>query len=303
MEARMLFIHALTPLHPGTGQGVGVIDLPVAREAATGLPYLPGSSLKGVLRDRCGDNGYCKEIFGPETNDKNDSKAAAALFTDQRLLLLPVRSLAGTFAWVTSPFILQRLLRDRRNAGDLEEPTQVSSFLDGAKETALVTGSNKLSIAVGGEKKIILEDLELQSKAVKNAREWSDWLAARLFADDPAWQKTVAEKFCIVHDDVFSFLLQTATEVIARNQLTEDKTSNNLWYEEALPAETVLCGLVVAHQVGDNGLAPDEVFAEVDKLTGDVMQLGGNATIGRGLCRLSLTATGGANGHLAAETG
>ncbi len=51
MQARLLFTHALSPLHAGTGQGVGVIDLPIAREKATGLPFLPGSSVKGTLRD------------------------------------------------------------------------------------------------------------------------------------------------------------------------------------------------------------------------------------------------------------
>ena len=48
----LLFLRALSPLHAGTGQGIGAIDLPIAREKATGIPYLPGSSLKGVLRDR-----------------------------------------------------------------------------------------------------------------------------------------------------------------------------------------------------------------------------------------------------------
>ena len=55
MKSRLVFVHAISPLHAGTGQGVGVIDLPVAREKATGLPYFPGSSLKGVLRDACED--------------------------------------------------------------------------------------------------------------------------------------------------------------------------------------------------------------------------------------------------------
>ena len=35
MNARLLFVHALSPLHAGTGQGIGAIDLPIAREKAT----------------------------------------------------------------------------------------------------------------------------------------------------------------------------------------------------------------------------------------------------------------------------
>src|SRR5260370_29440413 len=114
MNAQLTFVHALSPLHAGTGQGVGVIDLPIAREKATGLPFLPGSSLKGPLRASLADKDLRNAIFGPETTEINpeDNYASSVQFSDQRLLLLPVRSLAGTFAWVTSLFVLRRLLRD-----------------------------------------------------------------------------------------------------------------------------------------------------------------------------------------------
>src|SRR5438552_9499010 len=102
MNARLLFIYAISPLHAGTGQGAGVIDLPIAREKATGLPFLPGSSLKGALRALCVDDVKRKKIFGPDTldSDPNSDYASSIQFSDQRLLLLPIRSLAGTFAWV-----------------------------------------------------------------------------------------------------------------------------------------------------------------------------------------------------------
>src|SRR2546421_6392475 len=112
MNAQLTFVHALSSLHAGTGQGDGVIDLPIAREKATGIPFLPGSSLKGTLRDSCKD-ARKEKVFGPQ-NDKADEYAGAVQFSDQRLLLLPIRSLAGTFAWVTSPYILDRFARDIR---------------------------------------------------------------------------------------------------------------------------------------------------------------------------------------------
>ena len=113
MQTKLLFIQALSSLQPGTGQGVGVIDQPVSREKATGLPYLPGSTIKGVLRDcweleRIPD---LEEVFG-QTTQANEPYAGSVSLMDGRLLLLPVRSLAGVFAWVTSPFILNRLIRD-----------------------------------------------------------------------------------------------------------------------------------------------------------------------------------------------
>src|SRR5712692_8408987 len=116
-NARLTFVHALSPLHAGTGQGAGIIDLPIAREKATGLPFLPGSSLKGPLRARCKPE-YARQVFGPEAADMQteNNHASSAQFSDQRLLLLPIRSLAGTFAWVTSPYVLRRLARDIEDA-------------------------------------------------------------------------------------------------------------------------------------------------------------------------------------------
>src|SRR5437870_13133969 len=131
MNARLLFIYAISPLHAGTGQGVGVIDLPIAREKATGIPFLPGSSVKGTLRDLCKDPKK-EDVFGPETTNA-DEFAGAAQFADQRLLMLPIRSLAGTFAWVTSPYLLKRFLRDAKDANPKASPQLAAPSVDDKK--------------------------------------------------------------------------------------------------------------------------------------------------------------------------
>lgn len=308
MNAKLIFTHALTPLHPGTGQGTGVIDLPIAREVATNLPYLPGSSLKGVLRDACSDPKTCAHLFGPRTKDipEDTLHAGAAQFTDQRLLLLPVRSLAGTFAWVTSPFVLCRLQRECQAIGITDCPTAVPNpaFVNKVAHAA-VTNLCQLKI----QQKIVLEDIDLVPDEAETATQWAGWLGKQLFNQE--WQTILSQKFCVVPDDIFSFLLETATEVIARNELTENKTSNNLWYEEALPAETVLSGLVIAQQVNkrdqngevDQGLTPAKVLEEVATLTKGMVQLGGNATVGRGLCQLSMSLNGGQNANATTTSG
>lgn len=46
-------IRALTGLHIGGSPGalaIGNVDMPVIRDAVTGRPYIPGSSLKGKMR-------------------------------------------------------------------------------------------------------------------------------------------------------------------------------------------------------------------------------------------------------------
>lgn len=284
MQAKLLLIHSLSPLHAGTGQGVGIIDLPIAREKATGIPFLPGSSIKGVLRDKCVDDSLKKQVFGPDTANAADH-AGSVQFADARLLLLPVRSLAGTFAWVTSPLLLERFRRDADGSKDLMLPPMPALP---AGETDCVVANGGCELLLQPQGLIVLEDLLLEPKLDANTTIWADWLGRHLFPGDLYWHSALKARLCVVSDNVLGFLLQTATEVTARIQLEPDKKTvkrGALWYEEALPTETVLSGLVLASSVKADAAV---VFKTVGDLTKDALQLGGNATVGRGLCRLRL---------------
>ena len=109
--SNLYWINALTPLHVGSGRGVGFIDLPVMREKATNYPIIPGSSVKGVLRDyftRLNKGGdKIDVVFGTCSEDASNS--GSLMFSDARCILLPIRSFKGTFAYVTSPLLLQFL--------------------------------------------------------------------------------------------------------------------------------------------------------------------------------------------------
>jgi len=292
MQAKLLLLHALSPLHAGTGQGVGVIDLPIAREKATGIPFVPGSTVKGVLRDACDDKTRRKQVFGPET-DRASEWAGSAQFTDQRLLLLPVRSLAGTFAWVTSPLLIQRFLRDEANVPTLQ-PTKTPPA-PANDETCVVAANGicKLILTQDRNEQVVLEDLALTPTKDANLTQWAGWLGAQLFPTDGYWKTALQQRLCIVSDDVLSFLLQTATEITARIRLDDDKKTvaqGALWYEEALPAESVLAGLVLATPIKASGAKVNDVFKTIGDLVHDkTMQFGGNATVGRGLCRMRLS--------------
>ncbi len=82
-EAALLFIHAQTSLHPGSGVALGVVDLPVQRERHTQWPVIPGSTLKGILRDACsrqdGNSEQLQAVFGPEKNHAADHAGALSL--------------------------------------------------------------------------------------------------------------------------------------------------------------------------------------------------------------------------------
>ena len=287
MDAKLLFLHALSPLHAGTGQGVGVIDLPIAREKATGIPYVPGSSLKGVLRDACTDKDLRERVFGPDTGNA-DEYAGSIQLSDFRLLLLPVRSLAGTFGWITSPLLLRRLVRDVAMCQGLRPPTAVPDLAKGQTTCAVSDQDCALLMNVGKSDQVVLEDLLLTAEKSADVALWAGWLGEHLFKADGYWQGALRSRLCIVHDDVLNFLLETATEVTARIRLEADKKTvaqGALWYEEALPAETVLSGLVVAAEVKSK---KDEIFKTIEKLTQTPLQVGGKATVGRGLCRVRL---------------
>src|SRR5438270_11248357 len=201
MNARLTFVHALSPLHAGTVQGVGVIDLPIAREKGTGLPFLPGSSLKGTLRARCSAQ-ECKQVFGPDTIEvQTDSNhASSAQFSDQRLLLLPIRSLAGTFAWVTSPYVLRRLMRDIADA-EVTPPKEGGILTIPDTDTcAVVNTQSKITINMT----VYLEDLDLKAQIDDATTEWAKWISERVFLNDKSWQQMLRERMCVVHDDVFN---------------------------------------------------------------------------------------------------
>ncbi len=303
MTARLTFIHALSPLHAGTGQGIGVIDLPIAREKATNIPYLPGSSLKGAIRD-CHTNQlfdkYFKELQDEkEARKKADQEAArifgeaaseqayagSAVFSDQQLLLLPARSLRGTFAWATSPYTLQRFKRDAEGAGvDVAGLSDLPEITD----TACLVAQEKSDLT-DEKQQVFLEDFDLQGKTDPAVDTWASFIGGKVFEDEK-WRKELKARFCVLSDNVFNFLLEHGTEITARIRLEEQtKTvaSGALWYEEALPAETILSGLLVAVK---GKAAPKEVFETIDDILTrhKVVQLGGKATVGRGLCSISL---------------
>ena len=293
MQAKLYFIHTLTPLHTGTGQGVGVIDLQIAREKATGIPYLPGSSVKGVLRDASltMDKTQTLAIFGPDTENASDY-AGALQVTDARLLALPVRSLLGVFAWVTSPLLLRRFQRDGHYAaGRVTLPTTVPTpaAVTECRVHSEVCVLTEKPAKQGDPKMIYLEDLDLQAQPDAGAKAWAEAIAASVLGKDTEWGRLFQERFCIVHDDVLGFLLETATEVVARIKLQDDVKTvqrGGLWYEEALPAESILVGIFAAQEVKKSGATPAAAFTHLKSLLEQPLQFGGAATVGRGICRL-----------------
>ena len=291
MQARVFHLHTLSALHIGTGQGVGVVDLPIARSKATNLPLVPGSALKGVLRDEAKeqwqlDFSQINRLFGPDSSN-DDSHTGAVAFGDAQLLLLPIRSFSGTVAYATCPFILQRYARDLQL--DFSPITQQDT-------TALLSHNSVLEIV--STHKIMLEDLDLNAKQDAQADEWAKHIANSLYPnevrDAENWREQLTKRLVILPDNIYSFLVDTATEIRMRIRIdrkTRMVKKGALWSEENLPAETVLWGVMGISQAHDKSGQSAAQLSDCIPAGESNIQLGGKHTVGRGLCRLLIAAS------------
>ncbi len=292
MTPKLYHLHALSALHCGTGQSASVIDLPIARDRATHLPMVPGSSLRGVLREdfAARDDAESKQLeitlFGPSRIEGAEGAkkphAGALAVGDAHLLLLPVRALAGIVAYATCPYILKRYAALMRYAtyvagADLEIPIP--------NETEAIHTSNNQNHISG---KVVLEDLDLHGHAEPAAESWAEKIATVIFPDDENAQTDLKERFLILPDAVFAFLAETATEIrtrIAIDRNTGTVRKGALWYEENLPAESVLWGVYALSDSRVEGETFSAASLETKIPAQLLLQLGGKAGVGRGLTR------------------
>ncbi len=280
----LLALYAQTNIHAGTGQNtISSIDLPIQREAHTGYPCVYGSATKGALRakfDADSDKATTNRLFGSETSGDNGNAGCLAI-TDTRLLLLPVRSLTSHFKWVTCPALLNRFKQDMARMGkEIKAQTPTLKAEEAQVHTGAETGA------------LYLEEYRLTVQA-NNFSVWIEHLVPMM----PEDSKTALEKqLTVVSDDLFAFLAQNSTPVHAHNKINSDtKTvvAGALWWEESLPADTLLYTCI--HAFNGRELTEDKKHSQVtavDNLAAftsamsgkPYLQIGGNETTGMGFC-------------------
>lgn len=297
-ETTTLYLYVETPLHAGTGSGLSSIDLPIQRERTTQYPMIQGSGIKGKLRataeDAFGESGKQKvaTIFGPSNKGGETSDHAGALIAgDARILLFPVRSLNGVFAYTTSYDVLNRFKRDMER-GHTEQviPWNVPSPID---NKALVTANS----VVQANNTLVLEDFSFETQADPQVDAIAKWIAESALPDLGAgdyWANKVRNSLVILPNDDFRDFSLYATEIITRVRIDRTKKTvekGALWTEEHLPTDTLLYVPIYATKARNNGSTMDakEVLDAVKPLgagKGNYLQLGGDETVGRGLVRI-----------------
>ena len=316
---RIIFLIAETPLHPGSGSETGIVDLPIQRERHTEFPKIESSALKGCIREafessnpelevggrkvhakdkvRYKENGteretdYISLVFGPEEGEHH---AGAFAITDARILLFPVKSLKGVFAWITCPFVLERFKRDMEMAGvNINQIGEVNF-------SSLENTVSSSEIVVSG--KVVLEEFAFDVRENEDTKKLSRFFSDIIFSDNKFWKEKLQKNLVVLSDDDFTQFVKTSTEVVTRTKI-DDETGTvkegALWTEEYLPQDTVMYSIVMFSALRvvrdeQKGVFKTEDSEEEAKRVEEffvkgipeVIQIGGNQTIGKGFVRV-----------------
>jgi CRISPR-associated protein Cmr4 len=321
----LLYLYTETLLHVGTGSGLSSIDLPIQRERTTHYPTIAGSSIKGKLRatatmlNKHNQKNISEliiaELFGSERENAQTQQtentggqpitgrqehAGALIVGDARLLLFPVRSLYGIFAYTTSYYALHRFIRDAQLSLQTSPDWQLSELPESLTTPhALVTDE---SYVTSGNT-LILEEFNFEAEESTIVTTIAQWLAENALPQkgesNSYFVNKLKHSLVILSDNDFNDFISYSTEVVTRISIqssTKTVTEGGLWTEENLPSDTLLYVPIYAT---DSRISsenqPDaqqkktgaEILTKAGKIlpSGEYIQLGGDETVGRGLVR------------------
>jgi CRISPR-associated protein Cmr4 len=282
-----VFLYAVSPVHMGAGTAVGVIDNPIQRERHTHHPCFAGSGIKGAVRHGFkalnGDRSLIKPLLGPEPG-ASDLHAGAVSFGDAQLVALPIRSLKGGYVYATCPQALaraQRLLRLIGAAADWTLPPLEEG-------RCLIANPSLMS----GER-LHLEAFEYDAQVSPPLTAISADLSALALPDANQYsffRDKLKTDLVLLHDTDVAYFAENATLVEPHVRIDPDTgtaADGGLFYTENLPPESLLIAPLLASQTrgGREGkMDAFEVFAKIRTvIDGRLLQIGGDATTGRGL--------------------
>lgn len=306
-RSALLFLYCVSPLHMGAGTALGAIDNPIQRERHTRHPMIVGSGIKGALRHACwsrhrdqdaAERNRLRLVFGPDTQASSEHAGALSL-SDAQIVCFPVRSLRHTFVYATSRTALARLTRLLLTQLNGHAPDFARRSLpDVKREAAVVLDDNLL-----GQNRLTLEayQFEKTQAGVDDLRAVARWLADHAVPGEHTYfRDKLSRHLVLLHDDWFDHFVQHATVVEPHVRINDESGTaddGGLFYTENLPPECLLVSVAMASRSrkpaknAQEGGGPDRVadMSAEDVLEyvragfhGRLVQLGGDATTGRG---------------------
>jgi len=275
----LYIIENLTNLHAGSGDSnYGIVDKQVQRDAVTELPTIHASGIKGAMRELLayhigGENveegnkdDLIIDIFGSNPKDQKNFSVGSHNFYQAHLLAMPARSNAVSYFLATSPSVLDDFckwierLQISFDANVLKELKALKTSVN-----PIAYASKRAAISLEGGEPLFVDEYEMNGIETK---ELSDTLKA-FFGHD---------YICVLNSNKFKDLCKRLP-VIARNHL-DSGISKNLWYEEVVPARSLFYWAVERPTHNTN------LKGKLQKFTNMKVQIGGNASVGYGLCEL-----------------
>ena len=297
-EKALLTFYAETPVHMGAGQSVSYVDLPVQRERITGFPTLWASGIKGVIRDLAtrkwnNDKNKVEVIFGPE--ESAEEFASCISITDAKILLYPIRSVRGVFAWITCPFVLKRFKEDLESINisfKLNETEILISEPQNDNE-AIVSPNSILKLS---ENIISLEEFVFNIQKSSEVDTLGEFIKNLLPQNELI--NSLIQRLVIVKDDIFKDFVNYAVEIRTRIKIEQSKgtvESGALFTEEFIPSESIFYSLIFMtnpYTTYDEINSAERVKEELNSLLNNkLLQLGGDETIGMGFMKVKFYCT------------
>lgn len=283
-----LFLYAISPVHMGAGQAVDVIDNPIQRERHTGHPCFAGSGIKGAVRHSFkalgGDETLITRLLGPDAGS-SDLHAGAVSFSDAQLVALPVRSLKGGYIYATCPQALSRAQRLLSLTGTTTNWPALS-----VQEGQCLLANPAL---LSGDK-LHLEAFEYAAKVSEELAILAEDLSGKVLpasAEYSFFRDKLKSDLVVLSDTDFAYFARNAMLVEPHVRIdpeTGTAKDGGLFYTENLPPESILIASLLAGQTRtgkkEDALDAEEVMHTMTRLLdGKLLQVGGDATTGRGL--------------------
>src|SRR5690625_363151 len=286
-----LFLYATSPVHMGAGQATGVIDNPIQRERHTNHPGFAGSGIKGAVRHGFeslgGDEALINSLFGPEAGS-DKLHAGAVSFGDAQTVCLPIRSLKRGYVYATCPQALARTQRLMHMVGAPVDWPAIPVLSEGQCALAnreLLSENNKQHLEA-----FEYEPDDGQQAAVSAIAEY---LTDNALPGDEAsafFRDKLKTDLVILSDTDFAYFAEHAMLVEPHVRIDSDTgtaADGGLFYTENLPPESLLVAPLMASKTRSGDDHKDDADGVMAKITnvldGKAVQMGGDATIGRGL--------------------
>jgi CRISPR-associated protein Cmr4 len=275
------YLYSLAPIHCGGEGDLGNI-LDSVREVHTNYPYIPGSSLRGCIRDEVKfsqtdeteGKAIADRLFGKELDTSSGTMGVhQTWFGDARLLWIPMRTIAlegagDAFTWVSC----HSLIRD--HALISRQPN--CSFPSHAVGTR--TGNYWVA-----DSQVEVKEMSLGQKETTALASWASSLTGEV---NSIWEKNRI----ILSDNDFEVLMEHALWTQIRNKLTDEQKTDGktqagsaevFWTDICIPRDTILYFPWGYRPLRHNSITEND-HKVLTSVIGGLFQVGGQANVGRG---------------------